>query len=92
MIGGAQRPDGPHGRASNPHPEPTEPNQPNRSKPPKPTHPNRPTGLGKPVRDVRSGWTSSGMRVQGVRFRPTGTRLPELARPKRPTPPLPDVT
>ena len=66
MIGGAQRPDGPHGRASNPHPEPTEPNQPNRSKPPKPTHPNRPTGLGKPVQDVRSGWASSGTQVREV--------------------------
>ena len=41
--------------------------------PPKPTHPNRPTGLGKPVRDVRSGWTSSGTQVRegwvrGYRF------------------------
>ena len=67
MIGGAQRPDGPHGRASNPHPEPTEPNQPNRSKPPNP-----PTRTGQPVWVSRSGTSGPGGLVQGHRFERAG--------------------
>ena len=61
------------GRPSRPGLTPTPRTNRTEATPPKPTHLNRPTGLGKPVRDVRSGWTSSGTQVRegwvrGYRF------------------------